>query len=818
VTTVTTPIEMATTEPYLGPRWYERDDEDRFYGRDVEARELYARTVANQAVLLYAQSGAGKTSLLHAGLRPLLERRGFDVLPVARLLNPGIDADRSGGNVFARSVIDYLGGGGHETIAAWVAARATVDGPRALVIDQFEELFTLYPERHEDRRAFVADLAAALHEHKRMRLVLAIREDYLGPMDTYVDLLPERSARYRLRRLDEHAALDAITGPVAAQGWAYEPQAAEDLVRDLRTTRVEVAPGQTVSVLGEFVEPVQLQVVCQQLWRAVTSTPRSQEERVIARRDLQRFGDASAALSRVYEQALVATSDDGREEEWRLREWFDTRLITPAGTRGTVYRGERDTEGIRNSAVDILEREHVIRGEMRSGARWYELTHDRLVDPVRMSNERARAARVTAGGLTAMWSRSAGRVAAAAAALITVGLGVGAAATTELGRTIALTLAVVALAAPAVLLCLRFTVSRVSALWAEYVMNLFHLGVDNPAALPEPPAQSVYHQTWRASGGELDDTGNLYVRKFEAIYGTGVLRAAHGYGRVRASGDALGPAVVVTLLCVIGWWAVLHPASDETSSLVDLLSSGDTVRSSALAAQAAFVGAYLVALGLLIQDYLGSSVRQSTFIGMALRLVLAPAGASLFATWAVANTRIEPAVLVLVAFVVGAFPATVLRLFRYRLSPENRTRDPDLSLTALDGLDIYSAAALQNEGIEDVSGLVTANLVDVILHLRLPVHRLLDWVDQGALHLRVPDDGDRRKLRQLGIRTASDLERLDHESAGARETLFHVLGPRLPAVLTMLRHDPNMRSVRHWYGEGDDDGRVWALSQASPPA
>ena len=66
-------------QPYVGPRPFERNDLDQamFFGRDYEADELVSLVFAHQVVLFYAQSGAGKTSLLNAGLIPLLEKEEF---------------------------------------------------------------------------------------------------------------------------------------------------------------------------------------------------------------------------------------------------------------------------------------------------------------------------------------------------------------------------------------------------------------------------------------------------------------------------------------------------------------------------------------------------------------------------------------------------------------------------------------------------------------------------------------------------------------------------------------------------------------------
>jgi hypothetical protein len=57
----------------------------RFFGRDDETDELLSLLLGHKVVLVYAQSGAGKTSLLNAKIIPELEENGLHVLPVARV-------------------------------------------------------------------------------------------------------------------------------------------------------------------------------------------------------------------------------------------------------------------------------------------------------------------------------------------------------------------------------------------------------------------------------------------------------------------------------------------------------------------------------------------------------------------------------------------------------------------------------------------------------------------------------------------------------------------------------------------------------------
>ena len=82
---MTTP-ETRTDNPYVGPRTFERQQSHLFFGREQEARDLLARVVSERLLLFYAQSGAGKSSLINARLIPRLrDEEGFSVLPVGRV-------------------------------------------------------------------------------------------------------------------------------------------------------------------------------------------------------------------------------------------------------------------------------------------------------------------------------------------------------------------------------------------------------------------------------------------------------------------------------------------------------------------------------------------------------------------------------------------------------------------------------------------------------------------------------------------------------------------------------------------------------------
>ncbi len=393
----------ARENPYVGPRPFDRADRAYFFGRSREARDLLSLILSERVVLFYAPSGAGKSSLLNAKIVPALEEEeGFLVLRVRRMgaaLAEWLD-EASVSNVFATIVMQDLllqaverGQIGKDEatrlrdelgtmeLAKFLSTILSGTEPPLILLDQFEEVFTTYRERWKDVQGFFLQVRKSLETIPTLGFLFTMREDYVAEMDPYAALLPYRMrARFRMDRLGREGALLAVKRPAEQAGRRFAPGVAEQLVDDLRRIRSLRGEGET-TVLSPFVEPVQLQVVCRRLWE---SLPSDVEE--IRAEDVARFGNVDQALREFYDEAVRYAVEKGGVEEGRLRRWIDEHLITPLGTRGLVLRGEEETAGMPNAAVEALAERRLIYAEVHSGARWYELAHDRLIDPVRQSN------------------------------------------------------------------------------------------------------------------------------------------------------------------------------------------------------------------------------------------------------------------------------------------------------------------------------------------------------------------------------------------------------------------------------------------------
>lgn len=388
-----------TLGPYPGPRPFRTSETELFFGRDRETAELRSLILAHSLVLLYAPSGAGKTSLLRAGLIPALAERDVTVFPILRILPSNRD-DVAGGieNPYVRSMITNWCADEGETevdvgnLADFLElltlrSGKEADEGRVLIIDQFEELFTHFPEYWERRADFFAQVQEALAADPELRVVLAIREDYLPQTDPYASFVSNHlQHRFRIERLRREAALAAVSGPAGLTNRAFASGAAEYLVDQLLQIRVE-REGRAVTVSGEYVEPVQLQIVCGSLWERVEALPEKITK--ITRDHIRKYAPVDRALARFYGDVIGRVATNSGMNPLELRRWCEDALITPGGTRALVYRGVSDSGGLRNSAIDGLEVEHLIRGEERAGAHWYELSHDKFIEAIQSGNRQA---------------------------------------------------------------------------------------------------------------------------------------------------------------------------------------------------------------------------------------------------------------------------------------------------------------------------------------------------------------------------------------------------------------------------------------------
>ncbi|MFI9255542.1 hypothetical protein [Streptomyces sp. NPDC053069] len=365
--------------PYRGLARFEPGDADLFFGRDELTDRLLALTRSRRFSAVFGPSGSGKSSLLRAGLIPRLRNPDqATAQPAAlRVLTPGEHPLRT-----------------HEQ-------RLTPkdgDGDTWLIVDQFEELYTLCHDPAE-RHRFIDRLLTATDAASHLRVVIAVRADFLGHCAEHHELTAALQDATVLAGPMSRAELrEAVTKPAQSAGMIVEraltarildevedepgalPLMSHALLETWRRRKGRVltleayesvgglhgAITRTAEDIHDRLTPAQADLARRILLRLVTPGDGAPDTRRPAHREEFGFGEVTDTATVIEEltRARLLTVDDEQVDlahealisAWpRLRSWIDTdrerlrahRRLTEAAAAwdaldrdpGALYRG-----------------------------------------------------------------------------------------------------------------------------------------------------------------------------------------------------------------------------------------------------------------------------------------------------------------------------------------------------------------------------------------------------------------------------------------------------------------------------------------------
>jgi hypothetical protein len=396
--------------PYVGPRAIRSGE--ALPARKREKRELTDLLISERIVLLHSPSGAGKTSLIQAGVTPLLQEEGFAPTLPLRVNTPApSEVDVRNRYVFSAG-LSMLGDGCEPDKVSDLVLSDLLKmmpspggGIPVLVFDQFEEILTLDPTDWVGQRDFFNQLGTVLADPKVWAL-LSMREDYMGGLDRFVRYVPSHLRNtYRLDFLDLGGAKQAIQGLASKQGVTFTDEGAEELLRRLRTVEIQ-RPGHDKSerIQAPYIEPFQLQVTCRKLWKSVRRE-KGDDFGAIDLDDVTRNADVVGALSGYYADTVAEVARTTHAEESVIREWFESQLITDQHFRDQTLTGPVSEGADSKTILAALVDAYLIRSDQRAHSTWYELTHDQLIEPVLANNDTWRRAQLEPWQLSArQWS------------------------------------------------------------------------------------------------------------------------------------------------------------------------------------------------------------------------------------------------------------------------------------------------------------------------------------------------------------------------------------------------------------------------------
>ena len=244
-----TPQEIAALEnPYRGLQAFTESDADNFFGRETLVQELLSKlsdgSDLERFVAVVGPSGSGKSSLVKAGLLPALRRGGLpgsddwfivDMTPgsqpweelEAALLRIAVNPPDS--------LLTQLQEGSRGLLRAVHRCLPNDDATElVLLIDQFEELFTLVEEEAVREQFLQGLVTAVLDPRSRLRIILTLRADFTDRPLQYVDfgeLLQQRLALILPLTPDELTR--AIAQPVENLGMSLSPELVATIIQDV---------------------------------------------------------------------------------------------------------------------------------------------------------------------------------------------------------------------------------------------------------------------------------------------------------------------------------------------------------------------------------------------------------------------------------------------------------------------------------------------------------------------------------------------------------------------------------------------------------
>jgi formylglycine-generating enzyme required for sulfatase activity len=374
---------------------YTREDRDIFFGRDEEVKALYDMVFQTDLLLVQGPSGVGKTSLIKCGLASRFESHDWLALDVRRgaNLNDSLAQalQQAAGAALEEEEADPLSWleedfsdtapAAQEVVAASSLSRQLRAvyrkhfKPVYLIFDQFEELYTL--GNKEEQNAFVENVKEILRVKLPVKIILSIREEYLGHLYDFERKVPELQ-RKKLRV--EPMNLDKVKNVILGVG-------------KLATGNVRLKSGEEENIAVGIFEKIKekektlsielpyLQVFLDKLYLTVTGDEHRQAEATFSLDALQSLGDIGDVLRDFLDEQVAQISTrlvQKPETIWQLLSPFVTLEGTkePLTETELLQRLKHHDPVLVHDALEAFSKGRILRFSEQDQR--YEVKHDSL--------------------------------------------------------------------------------------------------------------------------------------------------------------------------------------------------------------------------------------------------------------------------------------------------------------------------------------------------------------------------------------------------------------------------------------------------------
>ncbi len=229
--------------PFKGLEYFDEGDADLFFGRELLTAKLAAHLPQDRFLAIVGASGSGKSSIVRAGLVPALKQKNAQwqyhvITPTAQPLEAlAATLTRDAESIAATTTLcdDLARDPRCLRLAIQRALERGGTSHLLLVVDQFEELFTLCRDEFE-REAFIDNLliASAPETDTQVSVVVTLRADFYAHGGQYPDLR-EALAQHQeyIGPMSAEELRRAIEAPARHGGWEFEQGLVDLILRDV---------------------------------------------------------------------------------------------------------------------------------------------------------------------------------------------------------------------------------------------------------------------------------------------------------------------------------------------------------------------------------------------------------------------------------------------------------------------------------------------------------------------------------------------------------------------------------------------------------
>ena len=434
-------------ERYPGLQPFDKGQSTIFFGRDKETKDLFYKICLEKMVVLFGKSGLGKSSLLNAGVSPLLERNGY--LPIRIRFSSGTQASTEPGseNLLIRDFILAFDGFrfkrkilfNKEDPKLWEFIKATqftelvkedvnpelsvyfrskrtdieasgnlnqnITVTPVFIFDQFEEFFN-HPVRHQQE--FLSQLSEALHEetpHRILEWLTRKEPEERTSKEVEWHQQPAVKVVFALRS-DKLALMQSVVSYIATVlGNRYELKALIPAQAEQAITGPAAKPDLGPEYVSPFsfekntldeivhelsgetneIESSQLQIICNHIEQRVRREAGGGSV-IVDKNIINPKEDFPLILDNFYETQLGKIEDPNNREI--ARKLIEDDLAIDGQRDSISKRKLNNTFNINDELIEELLFTRLIREESTSRGTIYELSHDTLIAPVEKSKNK----------------------------------------------------------------------------------------------------------------------------------------------------------------------------------------------------------------------------------------------------------------------------------------------------------------------------------------------------------------------------------------------------------------------------------------------